>query len=509
MLLINLKGDNMNFKNNLFITMALLFVSNTVIANTPHPNNKSTSNATTLGSIESAIITKVTQAYGGDTLKSAKSIVITDHNKRISTGQGESPNQPGFFRIDEVLTIDFKSKRKSLLSWRVSRTSKDLEKFIFDGQQGYIYDILNKKYAKEDWLTYTSTGGGIVLRSDTMIAHSLGDNIEVAHYEGEASYRGVLHYKLKVKINAGFKYTLFINKKSGYISKMVRQHPRAGEISYAFSNHTKSNDIVFAKDLNFTVGGQVKLVSVKRDIKINPLLKEAFSKPANYTAWGTLLDTSTLQVRKISENTYHVGSDRSFTLFVDAGDYFIASGGHQGLKDKLQAVNALQALDKPLKYMISTHHHSEHLPSLKEAANLGAKIVTVSEHLLAIQDGLSSDFNAEGIELVDGKLSLGNGAVDIYDIATMHADNYLLVYVPESKLVFAEDHFETQLKTAVPRVHKDMVIFREAMEALAIDVEKLVDGHSPRQLSITEFKEATDNYRNIRCPQGYSICENG
>ena len=111
--------------------------------------------------------------------------------------------------------------------------------------------------------------------------------------------------------------------------------------------------------------------------------------------------------------------------------------------------------------------------------------------------------------IIKDKATLGNGAVEVYDIATMHADNYLLVYVPAAKLVFAEDHFETQLKVAVPRVHKDMLMFRKAMEALPIDVEFLIDGHSPRLLSITEFNEATNNYQDVICPVAYNICNKG
>ena len=342
-----------------------------------------------------------------------------------------------------------------------------------------------------------------------MIARALKDIKETVIYQGEIAYRGTLHQKLKVKIGSGSEYTLFIDKASGLISKMARQHPSAGEISYAFSNHRKSDGVSFAQDLYFTVGGQTRLVSVMRNIKVNPQLEEAFQQPTGFTNWGELVSSSKLTVHKLAPNVYHAGKDRSFTLFVDTGDYFIASGGHQGLKESFQAVKDFAGVDKPLNYMISTHHHNEHLPALNEAVELGAKLVTVNAHVAAIERSLSKKIIDKELTLVTGKASLGNGAVEIYDIATMHADNYLLVYVPAAKLIFAEDHYETQLKTALPRVHKDMVIFREAVEALGIDVETLIDGHTPRQLTINEFQTATDAYRDIICPAGFSICATG
>jgi len=461
------------------------------------------------GDIEKVIIAKVLKAYGGQKLTSLKSIVITEHNKRISPGQGETSHQPGFFRINEELTIDFERKRKSMLSWRVSRTSTDLEKFIFDGKHGRIYDILNKKYSDEDWLNFASTGSGIVRRSDTLLAKSLSDNNTSVSYQGDEIYLGTIHNKIIVKIGSGSKYIVFVDKKLGLISKMMRQHPSAGEISYTFANHKKSDGLTFAQDLNFTVGGQSRLVSIKRDIKIVPSLETLFSKPLGYSHWGELFDTSELIINKIAANTYHVGKGRSFTLFVDTGNYFIASGGHDGIKEKFKAIKSLKNIDKPLKYMISTHHHNEHLPALKEAVELGATIITVSDHKQVIKKQLSHKNSSDTFQLIDKQATFGDGAVEVYEISTMHADKYLLVYIPAAKLVFAEDHYETQLKTAVPRVHKDMVIFREAMDALAIDVEHLLDGHSPRQLSITEFNSATNAYQKAVCPAGFLICENG
>ena len=261
----------MNLLQPKALTALLLFFTTVTTANSE--KQKIENNNINKEKIEQVIVAKVTQAYGGKKLTSLKSIAITEYNKMISPGQGESPKQPGFFRINEVLTIDFGLKRKSLLSWRVSRTSKDLEKSIFDGHNGRIYDILNNKYAQEDWLTFQSTGSAVTRRSDTMIARALSEQSTTISYQGESVYLGALHQKIKAKIGSGAEYTLFIDKNLGFISKMVRQHPRAGEISYAFSNHQQSADITFAQDLNFTVAGQTRLVSLDRKITLNPDFK--------------------------------------------------------------------------------------------------------------------------------------------------------------------------------------------------------------------------------------------
>ena len=468
----------------------------------------SVSFAAKAGDVEEAIITKVIQVYGGEKLTSAKSITVVNYNKGPWPGQSENPGLQEIWRINEELTIDFVGKRKSMLSWRVSRSGKDLDRFVFDGQKGRIYDILNHKYSDEDWLSYDSLGRTVARSSDTLIARALADNKDSTNYLGEAVYRGTLHQKLRIKMATGPEYTLYIHKAKGLISKMVRQHPSAGELAYVFSNHGQSDGVVFARDMDFFVGGKPRKLSVERNISINPPLENLFDQPPGYTNWGEVFDSSEMSVRKLAKNVYHAGKGRSFTLFVDAGDYLIASGGERDLKETYQAVKA-QTGDKPLKYMILTHHHTEHLGTLHDALALGANIVTVAQHLPPIRNRLSKAISNESFTLVEGKASFGDGAVQIHDIATAHSEHYLLVYLPKQKLVFGEDLFETQLKTGMPRVHQDMVTFRQALDALDIEVERFSDGHSLRQLTMAELRAATDAFREVTCPRGYHICAAG
>lgn len=461
------------------------------------------------GETEDAIVAKVVAAYGGDTLMSAKSITITDYGKSPWPGQNGSPGQPDFFRDNAELTINFEGKRKSMLSWRVSRTGKDLDIFVFDGEKGRIYDVLNARYSDEDWLNFESVGRSVVSASDTMIARSLPTAQDSLAYDGDASYRGALHHKLKVNAGTSAEYTLYINTQTGLISKRVRQHARVGEISHIFANHQKSSGVVFAQDMNFFVGGEARKISVDRNVEINPSLTDKFPDAADYTVWGEPVDTAEMLVREVGRGVYHAGKGRSFTLFVDAGEYFIASGGQDALKASFEALQAHLATNKPLKYFILTHHHGEHLGVLADVAELGATLVTVVDHLPTAQAALPTALPDAKVSLVDGKATFGEGAVRVFDIATAHAEHYLLVYVPAAKLVFGEDHFEAPYKTGQPRVHKDMVTFRDAVQALGVNVAVYLDGHGPRALSALELNTAVDAYKDVTCPVGYRICAKG
>ena len=97
----------------------------------------------------------------------------------------------------------------------------------------------------------------------------------------------------------------------------------------------------------------------------------------------------------------------------------------------------------------------------------------------------------------------------LFDIATAHAQHYLLAYLPANRMVLAEDHYVTELKTAKPRIYHDMVRFAKALDELKIDVNTLVDIRGWRQFSMAEFRQWTDDFTPKTCPAGYPICANG
>lgn len=454
-----------------------------------------------------AIVDNVIKAYGGKTLTDAKSITIIDHEKRILPGQNEQPNIPDFFRWHSQLTIDFAGQRKSMLQWRVSRAGKDLERFVYDGKTGRVYDIPNQKYTSDDWYSYRTIGRSVSNASDTMLAKKLPE--QSVSYDGKANFRGKAHHKLIVKSGKNSSYTLFVHPQTWHIGKMEKTSRRGTIYSYVFANHQRADGVTFAADMNMYAGSQPQSISLHRDIELNPSLENLFEAPAGFKPWGEELPyTRDIGVIKVADNAYQVGKGRSYALFVDAGEHYVVAGGVSGLKSYHEALNKHVSQNKPVNYYIVTHSHDDNLGILNDAVELGAKIVTVEEHLYKVRARISIPLGNDAFHLVDNKSTL-DGVVDIHDIATAHSQNYLLVYLPQSKVIFAEDHYETQLKSAPPRVHEDMVTFRQVVEGLNLKVDKLVDGHSRRQLTMDELKSATDNYKPVTCPVGFSICKDG
>lgn len=457
---------------------------------------------------ESALIEKVIHAYGGTTLTNATSLAIDDYNKGPWPGESENPGLPEIWRINETLTIDFNNKRKSLLSYRVPRTTVDLEKWIVDENGGKIYDILHHKYSNEDWLNFNNLGASIVRSSDTLHAKRLHNEIKTASLLEAEYYRGQKHHKLAVTYQDGVQFTYYIHPISYLITKMLRPHANTSLV-YVFSNHQQSEGVTFASDMNFFVNGALRLTSVHRSISLNPDLINAFSHYEQYTPWGEMIDNRELQAKQIAKGVYQAGKGRSKTVFIEQDDHLIALGSASEIKANYDAVKALSNDTKPIKYFIVTHHHKRNLRGLENIIAMGSKLVVSEAHKQTVIDAIKSN-NAEKwlVSLEDRRpLSLGN--ITLYDIATAHSQHYLMPYLSQQKMVIAEEHFETQFKTEKPRIYKDMVIFNQALNALNLDVTTLIDIQSWRAITQVELDLWTQSFTPKHCPKGYQICEKG
>ena len=483
----------------LLFSCALLCGLSTAVADTTRPTNVSTQ----------TIVDKVIAAYGGDALLQADSIKVIDYNKGPWPGEGETPAIPELWRINEELTIDFAQQRKSLLSYRVPRTTIDLEKWIQQNGQTIVYDILHEKYSEQNWANFTRLGASLERSSDTLHARRLVSLKGQLDYAGDDYFRGRLQQKLTYVTDSGERYTYFIDNANGLIHKLLRHHPRAGELLYVFSNHSTDSKIAFARDMNFFVNGELRLTSVHRAIELEPDLETAFQGFDDFTHWGDTIDASELTVKEISDGVYQAGTGRSLTVFIEQADHYIAMGAADALAENFAAVKKLSQQEKPLNYFVVTHHHNANVRGLDNALALGASLVVAEQHSDSILSHITVDEVDNKIISVPPRAAFTLGNLKLFDIATAHSRHYLLAYLPAAKMVLAEDHYVTDLTTAKPRIYHDMVRFADVLAELDLAVETLVDIRGWRQFSMEDFTQWTRDFTPKTCPPGYTICVNG
>lgn len=463
------------------------------------------------------LLNKLEEAYGGDALLNFKTLTIKDRYKTFALGQSGRPDIVDTITQNITLTIDAENRRKSHLERRSghggsyrSMNNASLFERVFDGDEGWSFNHLIKTYSKPNSLRYETIGRSHIYQLDTLLAYDLITNSEKVQYLDDVSYHGRAHKLLSYEIENGNSLTVMVESATGLISKMIRQDRVLGEAGYVFSHHRIQDGITYASDTSILSNGQIASSLASRTLIVNADVSSTFVLPENYTDMSdNFSDRSDMIVRKLADNLYYAGKGFAYSVFLDAGDYFIATGGNARLGERFAAVQQFTGTDKPLKYQIVTHHHRDHLAGMDDAANLGASFITVRPNVQSIKDEVNSTLADHRFEFIEGQASLADSAIQVFEISTAHADQFLLVYFPGPKLVFAADHFSTGLKSGPVWKTDSAVIFRRALEALDLDIVGFLGAHHPRQLTVEELRAATEEYYfSPRCPDNWEICAN-
>jgi len=110
------------------------------------------------------------------------------------------------------------------------------------------------------------------------------------------------------------------------------------------------------------------------------------------------------------------------------------TGGQQYV-DEIKKVT-----DKPIKYLIYSHHHFDHIAGGKAFKDAGARIIghkNIKPHLVATQD----PHTVMPDELFDGKktIKLGGTTLELIYLGPNHSDSNIVLRLPKEKLIFVVD----------------------------------------------------------------------
>ena len=140
------------------------------------------------------------------------------------------------------------------------------------------------------------------------------------------------------------------------------------------------------------------------------------------------------------------------------------------------------------------------LSSRKRMALVGIAVLLLSgytfadeleDRLIEAREQLDAEMNV--IEFVDGSRVLTDGkrSVEIHDIGpTPHSEHILLVYLPDSGIVFQADHMAVPRTGPMAPAITNTRAMAKAMKARGISMSKMVSAHSPRVIGASDLDEA-------------------
>ena len=221
--------------------------------------------------------------------------------------------------------------------------------------------------------------------------------------------------------------------------------------------------------------------------------------------------TSAVPIEKLGDGLYLIAGGYA-SLAVDFKDSIVVVEAGQG-EDRSNAVIAETKKlipNKPIKYLINTHHHIDHSRGLRTFVDEGATIVThqinrpyfeklfVAPHTLN-PDRLATSKRRATFETMTEKkvMTDGNRVIELYHLTgNRHNEGLLIVYFPKEKVLVEADAYNPPAQADAPvplPISPYTSNLADAIDRLKLDVDRIIPIHLPadgRKVTRAEFLRA-------------------
>jgi glyoxylase-like metal-dependent hydrolase (beta-lactamase superfamily II) len=296
----------------------------------------------------------------------------------------------------------------------------------------------------------------------------------------------------------GAQLALYFDPKTHLLAKYetLGDNPILGDAltEVVFSDYRRIGDVKLPFRVVNRTGGELVQDLSYSEIKINTNPSDSvFEFPAGMETGTATGPATNVEMTKLADGVYLAGGSSHNSLLVVFSDHLLLVEGPQS-DERSQAVMAKLAEiapGKPIRYLVSTHHHWDHLSGIRAYIASGATIVTTPgdknliERVAAKQhtikpDSLSLKPRKPAIETFTKKKVFSDGArtVELYDLGpNSHCTEIVAAYLPKEKLIFVSDLFSIPSSGPIPEASPSTREFASKIKELGIDVERIAPAH--------------------------------
>ena len=216
--------------------------------------------------------------------------------------------------------------------------------------------------------------------------------------------------------------------------------------------------------------------------------------------------TVKVQTDKVADGVWYLTGGTHHSVLVEMNDHLVVIEGPLNDARALALIDEVKKTvpNKPIKYVINTHHHFDHAGGLGPFVAEGAIIVTHEvnkpffEKSLAAPRTVQPDKLAQSgkkatVEGIQDKrvLSDGTRTVELYLIqGTVHGDGLIMAYLPKEKLLVEADAYTPAAPNATPPAQPNpaQVNLYDNIERLKLAVDEILPLHG-RKVPLAELQK--------------------
>lgn len=436
------------------------------------------------------IISKTLEAYGGaEKIRDLQQVKVSYDVTNVAAGQSRKPGPPwDQDKRQRVTAFDF-VKQQAFTSFKGVNAGLPFAGVnIVNGENSANLDPILKTTTPVEGADFNIVAGGSMRSNGTFMVKRLQQFAGSARYLGEIEFNKRPHQLLSFTMTGGPALTLYIDKKSHLVSKNERV---VGNflVEYYFSDYKKVDGIMFPFTNSYTVDGAPAQTFVATSYEVNKPFDNMLELPKDYILLAAALPTD-IKTHSLGDNAYWVTQNGQNSLFVEFADHLMMVGGLPGVSARVSEIQKT-VTNKPVKYVVMTHHHADHVGGSQEANDAGITFVAVKSHKQVISEAISEETRKTAkFDLVKGsKIYQDDGQrLEIYDIGpTDHTEHFLLAYHPASGTIFEADHFRIPDSGPLSYNNENIDAIVKAIKKHGLKVKKIASAHSSRTATLEEL----------------------
>jgi glyoxylase-like metal-dependent hydrolase (beta-lactamase superfamily II) len=288
-----------------------------------------------------------------------------------------------------------------------------------------------------------------------------------------------------------FSVTAFINEEF-LVERVESRLPDhvLGEVSAVavYSDYRDYGGVKFPGRIQLSQGGHPTLDLVVKEVQPNA--------PADVRVPDVVRDAQErITTDRVADGVWYVAGGSHHSVAIEMKDHVVLIEAPLMDARTVPVLETVRKLvpGKPIRYVVNTHHHFDHAGGLRAAVAEGATIVVQAgskpyfERAFAtpaklLPDQLTKSGRKAAVQGVADKATLTDGArtVELYRIAdSVHADTFLMAYLPKERLLVQADAFTPLAPNAKPPAtpNANHVNLIENIERLKLSVDRILPIH--------------------------------